>query len=217
MRTGSPAQASLPLFAGAVGPPLFVLVFLVDGLVHPAYNAVTDFVSELSRGELGWLQILNFVVFGAAMIVFAAGIRWGTRRAAGSVAGPPLFALIGASLVAAGIFVTDAHTSTTATTAGTIHQLVSLVVFAGVIAACFVFARRFHGAMRVYSLLSGAAVLLLILATGIVGERVGATGVVQRVTIAVGWAWISILALALRGEPGPSPSASPSTQGRRGV
>lgn len=150
-----PGRARTALLFGVVGPPLFVLVFLVDGLIHPAYNPVTDFVSELSRGELGWLQIANFLVFGAAILVFAAGIRWGTLRSAGSAAGPVLFAIIGAGLITAGLFVTDAHTSPVSTLSGTIHILASVPVFVCLIIACFVFARRFRGPLRTYSIASG--------------------------------------------------------------
>ncbi len=189
---------------GILAPPLFVLVFLVDGLIHPAYNPVTDFVSELSRGELGWLQIANFLVFGAAILVFAAGIRSSARRGAGSVAGPVLFVIMGAGLIASGIFVTDAHTSTESTLSGTIHILATLLVFVSLIIACFVFARRFRGPVRTYSIASGIVVLILFVAAFVLGDSLGIAGIVQRATIVVGWAWITVLALALGAEGAPS-------------
>src|SRR3989442_7043082 len=199
-----PSISRTALLLGVLAPPLFVLVFLVDGLIHPAYNPVTDFVSELSRGELGWLQIANFLVFGAAILVFAAGIRWGARRRAGSVAGPVLFGVMGAGLITAGIFVTDAHTSSVSTLSGTIHNLASLPVFVCLIIACFVFARRFRGPLRTYSIASGIAVLILFVATIVIGDSLGKTGILQRATIVVGWAWITVLALALRAKEAPS-------------
>jgi hypothetical protein len=191
------------LWAGVVGPPLFVAVFLVDGLIHPAYNPVTDFVSELSRGELGWLQIINFLVLAAALLTFAVGIYWGTRRGPGSVAGAALFALMGTSLVVAGLAVTDAHTSTVQTPTGNLHNLSALPAFASLIAACFVFSRRFRGVMRTYSIVSGVFVLVFLFATFLVGPPLGIIGVVQRILIIGGWAWITILALALHSEPPP--------------
>lgn len=188
------------LLAGVVGPPLFVAVFLVDGLIHPAYNPVTDYVSELSRGELGWLQVANFIVFGAAMLAFAAGILWGASRGPGSIAGATLFALVGICLLLAGIFTTDSRTAGVHTISGTIHNLVSQPVFLGVIAVAFVFSRRFSGPMGVYSLLTGGAMLVFFLSIERVGARLGIIGIVQRATIVVGWTWISVLALALRSE-----------------
>jgi hypothetical protein len=205
----SPETGRGLLWAGVVGPPLFVAVFLVDGVIHPAYNTVTDFVSELSRGELGWLQITNFLVLAAALLTFAVGIYWGTRRGPGSVAGAALFAIMGASLVVAGLAVTDAHTSTVQTTSGSLHNAASLPVFAGLIAACFVFSRRFQGGMRAYSIASGVFVLVFFFATFLVGTPLGIIGVLQRILIICGWAWITILALALRSEVSPKPERAP--------
>lgn len=199
-----PSGARTALLLGVLAPPVFILVFLVDGLIHPAYNPVTDFVSELSRGELGWLQIANFLVFGAAILVFAAAIRWGAPRRAGSVAGPILFGIMGAGLITSGLFVTDAHTSTESTLSGTIHVLATLLSFVCLIIACFVFARRFRGPVRTYSIASGIVVLILFVAAFVMGDSLGIAGIVQRATIVVGWAWIAVLALALRAEDAPS-------------
>ena len=60
--------------AGVLGPPLFVVVFLVDGLIKPGYDPVTRVVSEASIGDLGWVQIANFLVFGATMLAFSLGL-----------------------------------------------------------------------------------------------------------------------------------------------
>jgi uncharacterized protein DUF998 len=200
----APGAARPLLWAGVVGPPLFVAVFMVDGLIHPAYNPVTDFVSELSRGELGWLQIINFLFLAAALLTFAVGIYWGARRGPGSVAGAALFAIMGASLVVAGLAVTDAHTSTVQTPAGTLHNISALPAFASLIAACFVFSRRFGGGMRAYSIASGVFVLVFLFATFLVGLPFGIVGIVQRILIIGGWTWITILAVALRSETVPS-------------
>ena len=203
--SGAPAnrarsQARLLLWAGIAGPPLFVLVFLVDGFIHPRYNAVSDLVSELSRGELGWLQIANFLILGVAMLAFAGGIRWGVERGVGSGAGSVLFALIGAGLIVAGLFVGDAHGNGAKTLSGGIHDLASLPVFGGVAIGCFVFAGRYLGWMRRYSVATGLLFLALIFAT-VVGENLlNIGGVLQRVTLVVGWAWITVLAVMLRAE-----------------
>ena len=188
------------LLGGVVGPPLFVAVFLVDGFIHPAYNPVTDFVSELSRGELGWLQVVNFLVFAGMMLMFAAGIRWGAPVGPGSAAGSALFAIIGASLVVCGLFVTDPHTAKVQTVQGMIHIFAAMPVFGGIAAACFVFARRFHGSQRWYSLASGAFVLVSWVAIFPVGYPLGIIGIMQRVAILAGLTWITALALALRAE-----------------
>ena len=208
----SDRRLSSALLGGVVGPPLFVAVFSLDGFIHPAYNPVTDFVSELSRGELGWLQVVNFLVFAGMMLMFAAGIRRGAPDGAGSVAGSALFAIIGASLVVCGVFVTDPHTAKVQTVQGIIHILAAMPVFGGIAVACFVFARRFHGFLRWYSLASGAFVLHSFVAIFPVGYPLGIIGIIQRVAILTGLTWITALALALRAESAGDYVSSASTR-----
>ena len=196
-----PSRARQALWAGAIGAPLFVLVGLVDGFIHPNYNVVTDFWSEMSRGQLGWLQTVNFLVDGLALLVFAAGIRWGVRRGPGSAAGAVLFAVIGLGNIVSGLFTIDAHTSTIQTLSGTIHMAAAPPVFFGLVATCFVFARRFQGRLRTYSIVSGIALLLSIFAFLALGAPLDITGILQRLAIVVGWQWITVLAVALRAEP----------------
>jgi hypothetical membrane protein len=196
------------LLMGVIVPPLFVVIFLIDGLIHPGYNAVTDYVSELSRGEMGWIQVLNFLILGIGMLTFAAGVRWGARRGAGSAAGPIIFAIVGVASVVGGIFVTDLHTAKEATASGTIHDLAALLIFAGATAASFVFARRFHNRMRIYSIATGVFVVASFVALSPATRALGIMGVTQRVTVIAAFAWITVLALALRAEPAPLPKMS---------
>jgi hypothetical protein len=46
----------------------------------------------LVAGPSGWVQDLNFVVLGAAMIAFAIGLQLGVRPTRWAVLGPGLFA-----------------------------------------------------------------------------------------------------------------------------
>jgi hypothetical protein len=192
--------ARFGLLAGAIVPPLFIVIVLIDGFVHPAYNQVTDYVSELSRGQLGWLQVANFLVCGLALLAFAAAIRWGVRRAAGSVAGAALFALIGGGVIVDAFFTIDPHTSSVHTLTGIVHSAGFLVVSLALIAACFVFARRFAGALRTYSVASGILIPVSLVVTVVAGTPLGITGILQRVFLLIGWAWITVLALSLLAE-----------------
>ena len=64
------------LYAGLVGPLLFIVVFLIEGATRPGYNPWTMFVSQLATGPGAWVQIANFLVFGFLALCFAAGLRW---------------------------------------------------------------------------------------------------------------------------------------------
>jgi hypothetical protein len=65
----------LLLACGVIGPPLFVMVFLVEGATRPGYSAWRHYVSQLSLGEGGWMQIANFLLCGLTSLCFALGLR----------------------------------------------------------------------------------------------------------------------------------------------
>ena len=54
--------------AGILGPVAFAVVAVVQGLLRPGYSFVAHPVVALVAGPSGWVQDLNFVVLGAAMI-----------------------------------------------------------------------------------------------------------------------------------------------------
>src|SRR5215469_17820902 len=64
----------LLLLCGAIGPLLFVVAFLIEGATRPDYNAWQTTISTLSWGEQGWIQIVNFSLFGVLMLCFAVGL-----------------------------------------------------------------------------------------------------------------------------------------------
>jgi hypothetical membrane protein len=96
-----PARALVVV--GAVTSALFFVVLLVKGALRSGYDPTYHTGSELSLGDRGWLQIANFVVFGAGMLCFAIGIG----RALGSLLGAALLGVFGVALIAAGVFVPD--------------------------------------------------------------------------------------------------------------
>jgi len=92
-------------WAGIAGPVLFTITFLSLELVRGAdFDPVQLPVSALEAGRYGWVQQLNFAVFGALTIVFAVGLHAGLRASRWGVAGPALFGLSGAALVGAAVF-----------------------------------------------------------------------------------------------------------------
>ena len=77
----------LLIACGAIGPLLFILVFLVEGATRPSYSAWRNFVSTLSLGNQGWEQITNFLVCGLLVLCFAVGLRWVLRKEKGALWG----------------------------------------------------------------------------------------------------------------------------------
>jgi hypothetical membrane protein len=89
--------------AGILGSAVFAVVAVVQGLLRPGYSFVAHPVVALVAGPSGWVQNLNFVVLGAAMIAFAIGLQLGVRPTRWTVLGPGLFALSGIGPLWAGL------------------------------------------------------------------------------------------------------------------
>ena len=99
-------QAWAPLVA-AVGPALFVLVFLIEGAIRPGYSALSDYVSALSLGPLGWIQVASFIVTGAAVMWLALLTRQAYGSSRGGRVASILLAIIGLGLLLSGPFTMD--------------------------------------------------------------------------------------------------------------
>ena len=138
---------------GAIGPLLFILVFLIEGATRPGYSAWHNYVSSLSLSDQGWMQVANFLVCGILTLGFAVGLRQVLQTGRGSVWGPLLLGIFSVALIVAGLFVTDpslgyppgTHGSGPQTLHGTIHGLAGLIAFSSLPIASFVMARRFAG------------------------------------------------------------------------
>ena len=210
-----PVAIRLLLAGGAIGPLLFIVVFLIEGATRPHYSVWQDAVSALELGEGGWMQSTNFIVCGALVFGFAIGLRLLLRTGRGSTWGPILLGIVGLCLVGAGIFVTDPglgypHEASTITLTvhGTIHSLISLVAFIALPAACFVLARRDAAdpagrGWAWYSVGTGLRVVVFFLLTGVAIALNGPGGLTQRILLIVGWSWIAVQAIRLMSKQVP--------------
>ncbi len=55
-------------WAGMIGSALFVTVFTLEGWLRPGYDWRSTFISELSIGPRGWVQIVNFIMLGTLFL-----------------------------------------------------------------------------------------------------------------------------------------------------
>lgn len=96
---------ALAAWAGIIGPVLFTIGFLAQEQFHRGdYSPVAEPVSALAALPNGWVQGVNFVVFGALTIVFAAGLHRGLRPTKAGIIGPALFMMSGVGLLLAAAF-----------------------------------------------------------------------------------------------------------------
>jgi hypothetical protein len=137
---------------GVIAMPMFVTVSLVEGVTRAGFRFTTHSWSLLANGAWGWIHITTMILAGAMTVAFAVGLRrWlGTGIAAGW--GPRLIALHGAGLIAAGVLIADPSMGFppgTPAGAGPVswhgvgHLVSATIGFVGLIAGCFVLARRF--------------------------------------------------------------------------
>ena len=200
------------LYAGVVGPLLFIVVFLLEGATRPGYSAWRHYVSQLATGDGGWVQTVNFLVCGALILVFAVALRQAIKGTRGSIGGPVLLGLFAIALLVAGTFATDpalgypVGAAQVHTAHGMIHGFAGLFAFTLLPAATFVMARHF-AALReprwvIYSVGVGVLILVMFVASTTVSAMDAAgtwpnapTGFFQRIAIITGWTWIAMVAL----------------------
>ena len=211
-----PLATRILIACGAIGPILFVLVFLIEGATRPGYSQWRNFVSDLSESSQGWVQIVNFIMCGVLVFCFAFGLRQVLRSGKGAVWGPRLLGIFGLLLIIAGLFVTDPSlgyppgtSSNMQTLHGTIHGVNAPLTFGSLAMAIFVLARRFASdatwrGWTFYSVITGmllvgfftaCLVVALLDQKGILPDA--PVGLLERIAIVLGWGWISLFALKL--------------------
>lgn len=213
------ARLSSPAFlwAGVVAPPIFTVIYLVDGATRAGYDPMRHQVSLLSLGDRGWLQTLSFLVAGGLLVVFAIALRAWLESGTGERAVPGGIAVAGAGLLLAGIFPTQPlfgyppgtpeGMATTVEPASYVHVGAALLAFFGLAVAALAMALRLWRAdSKSWALASAAAGVVVIVAFGASGggpsgELVFPTtaGLIQRIALSAGLGWVLAVAVyALR-------------------
>ena len=200
------------LTCGLIAGPLWVAVVVILMIFRPGFDLSRHAVSVLSLGDLGWIQVANFIVSGALVIAGAVGMRQVLHPGRAGTWGPILVGLYGLGLIAAGIFTPDPMNGFPPGTAdvsgqmsghGMGHFLSAGVGFISlIVASCIVFARRFAGlgqrGWMAFSIAAGAFFFVTWAALGATGSRIGWISVLFAVAVVFGWDWITLVAAGLR-------------------
>jgi hypothetical protein len=196
-------QSTKPKFLLACGlalGPLFYVVVVAQILTRSGFDIRRHPISVLSLGEAGWIQIANFILTGLLAISCAVGVRRALRDAAGGTWGPLLIATYGLGMVIAGLFPPDplpdfppgglAGVPPQMSEHAMLHGVGFFVAFLSLIAACFVFARRYVLVGRPgwgkYSIATGVITPLLILVGMLVQSAASISFFVVGI-VAFGW------------------------------
>ncbi len=191
--------------AGIVGPILFTVAFVVQGLFRlDEYSPVAEPVSALEAGPGGWVQQVNFVVFGLLTIAFAVGLHLGVRPARAGWVGPAILALSGLALLWAAVFPLQEDAAGVTLPPG-LHLVGGLTYFLSSAVWLIVLSRRLAGDPRwrglaTYSLASGIMIAVLFVANGVLVIPDDAplhpyAGLAQRAVLAVLFPCMIVFAL----------------------
>jgi hypothetical protein len=202
--------SKLLLSCGVIAGPLYIAIGIIQILTRKGYDIRRQALSLLSNGELGWIQIANFIVSGLLVIACAVGIRKILHSDRSGTWGPLLLGGYGVGLIAAGIFVPDpalgfppgtaTGTAETVSSHGILHFVSGGIGFLSLIAACFVFARWFAASKQsgwaAFSIITGLIFFFAFLGISS-GSGNSGINIAFTVAVVVCWGWISLMASKL--------------------
>lgn len=217
---------SAQILCGVLAGPFFVTAFTVIGSARRGYDWRRYPVSSLAIGPQGWQQRANFVITGVLYVCAAVGLSRCDRRLVGPRAVPALIAGAGLGFVGSGLFVTDYGRDLVGagpgvenrpqansvpprrTGMGRLHDLCGLPVFAGIpmasLASAATAVRSNDYRWACYSAATSTAMAgsLVLFGVAIKGQSALRlkSGILQRISIAIGLGWLS--SLSLRGYRG---------------
>src|SRR5215469_12047163 len=205
----------MPACGGVVGPLFFTAAWAVSSLRQPGHPAAEVQLSGLAAEDATDPQIMmaGFVVLGVCSIGFGAALR---RVLGHRSAGPWLVIAAGAAAVAAGVFRRD-HMLLTGPGFGgeswhnQVHDAVSGVAYAAMLAAPLILARRFRAEQRWAVIARPVQVLALISAAALILFASRAVdpwnAVVQRIAVTLALAAEVLVAARMLASQQPTPPA----------
>jgi hypothetical membrane protein len=192
--------------AGIVAPIWFVTLVIIQGLLQPDYSHIAMPVSALAAWPAGWIQNLNFFVFGTLMAAFVIGLHNAIQPSRFGLSGIALLVTSCVGLWMAGLFhwinVNGVPTETP------LHVVGALLTFLGASTGHITLSRRMAADPRwrdlsTYVLGTGVVMLLLFVVLG--GFAIADdtplhpwAGLLQRVVVAVWFTCILVLATRSR-------------------
>jgi hypothetical protein len=207
---GITKKTKILLACGPAGSILFVLMFLIQGQVRKDYSALKIPISSLSIGELGWIQVANFLISGLLILLFAIGFRKATPLLKDSGWTSIFIGASGGGLIGTGFFRTDPvfgypatepFTISQFTITGHLHNFFAILILLSLPISCLKLRNRFKEANNTawarYSMISAismiAAFVIAIIGFSQVRGLVDVAGVFQRLLAIIGFTWLTAL------------------------
>lgn len=203
-----PSTTRLLLAGAALAAPLLVLVWAAQALTRDGFRPTFHPMSLLALGDGGWVQVANFVVCGLLLAGGGVGLARVLEPGRLTRWSSVLVVLMGAGLVVAGVFVTDAGAGFPAGAPagapetswhGAVHQVGFVLTQLAFAALAVVLAVRFRrGGRRGWAFACVAALVVAVLVPALGAPETLAIRLVASAAVELGL--VSVLALAaLRG------------------
>jgi hypothetical protein len=209
-------QTKLLLTGGVLAGPIYIIVGIAQILTREGFDITRHPLSFMSLGDLGWIQITNFIVTGLLVIAGAIGMRRVAQGDKRLRRGALLLGIYGMGVLGGGLFVPDPALGfppgtpdtypTTMSWHGLLHFIFGQIGFLALIVASFVYARYFAAnglrGWAIFSALTGGIFLFAIIA-GIVTSAGDASAwglLALYVALALAWIWLAALSYYMRSD-----------------
>ncbi len=207
----------LCIWAGVIGPILFVFVFSLDGFLKPSYSAMSQPISYLEVGSNGWIQSANFIVLGLLLILFALGF---SQRMDPLIKQLPLLAstalllLVGLAFANDGVFIPAAPGESQNAVHAVLHTTGFEVIFFSLPIACLIIGWQlrktavWHG-YGWYSIITGLitvipALFVLFSSFASPGTQTPSfAGLINRIFVVEALAWYVVMGIRMLTLVGP--------------
>ena len=202
------------LTGGVLASPIYILVGLAQILTREGFDITRHPLSFMGIGDLGWIQIANFIVTGLLVIASAIGLRRLAEVETRLRRGALLIGIYGLGVLGGGIFVTDPALGfppgtpntypETMSWHGLLHFIFGQIRFLALIVASFVYARYFASkglrGWAMFSTLTGAIFLFAIIAGVITstGDSTALGLLTLYAAVTLAWVWLSALSYHMR-------------------
>lgn len=191
---------------GILGPAVFVGAVVVAAALRPDYSHVHQFISDLGATGSAHAALMNyggFVPGGLLLVGFGASLAAALPRTRLVAIGSALTVVFGAGIVLSGLFSCDPGCPQVGgSLENTIHDRMAPVIFLSMIVGASVLGAAFRRSaatrgLGVYSFVTSAAALALLVA--LVGslESRDLTGLWQRLMLAVLFAWCAVVGVTV--------------------
>jgi hypothetical protein len=203
------------LVYGQVAGPIYIAIGVLEMLFREGFDTRRHALSLMANGEWGWIHSSMMVATGLLTIAGAAGMRRAMRGKPAGFLGPLLLGVYGLGVAGAGVFSADPALGfppgtplkgNVISTHGMMHFVCGGIGFAGLIAACLVFAWAFvrtgQTAWAVFSAVTGVIFFATFFGVATLSQRDDATRAAVTIAfslaVALAWVWLSMLANRLR-------------------